>query len=455
MRKRTYILVVGAMALASCIEPIDVSPVVNSVADNSGILVVEGNLTDEQGAAQHVFLSRSRRIESDSTVNVEEDVLFNPNTPFIFPRGLDVEPEQNATVEVRTSAGNRIVFAESEAGIYKAPDTFFAERDTGYVLNITTSDGAIYTSTEMSMVGSSRINDLYAERVTSDTGIDGMGIFVDTTDPTNETSYFRYAFEETYKIIAPNWRPFEFEVIREEIEFIFDANGDVSQVLYPDVGLVPRVRQEQVCFKTDPSQDILLLDASRLQNTSVKRNQIRFINSNNPIISHRYSILVRQMAISFEAFQFYQNLRNFTQSELVFSQIQPGPLEGNITSETGNNKVIGFFDISSVTSQRIYFNYADFYPNEPLPPYFGNVNCNRTAAVPLAPILGNPDRDGPIEGTCPQPLIPRIKLGLVEWVGTSSDPPGTCEGPYVVTPTICGDCTVVGSNVVPKFWTEE
>jgi len=388
-------------------------------------------------------------------VNVEEDVLFNPNTPFISPRGLDVDREEDALVALNTSLGNRIIFAESEPGIYEAPESFVAEREVGYTLNITTADGENYASTEKRMVGSSTIDALYAERTASDTGVDGMGIFVDTSTPDNESSLYRYTFEETYKIIAPNWTAFEFEVIREEIEFIFDANGDVAQVLYPDVGLVPRVRQEQVCFKTDPSQEILLLDASRLQNTSAKRNQIRFINSNNPILSHRYSILVRQMAISFEAFQFYENLRNFTQSELVFSQIQPGPLEGNITSETGNNKVIGFFDISSVTSQRMYFNYEDFYPNEPLPPYFGNVNCNRTAAVPLAPILVNPERDGPIEGSCPQPLIPRIKLELVEWVGANSDPPGTCEGPYVVTPTICGDCTVVGSNVVPEFWTEE
>lgn len=452
MKKRTYILLLGIMALSSCIEPIDVSPAVNSTTESSGILVVEANLTDAQGTVQQVLLSRSRRIESHSTVNVEEDVLFNPNTPFISPRGLDVDPEQNATVVVRTSAGNSIVFAESEPGIYKAPDTFFTERATGYVLNITTDDGAIYTSKEMTMVGSSRINDLYAERVTSDTGVDGMGIFVDTSDPTNETSYFRYAFEETYKIIAPNWRPFEFEIIEEGGEPILDEDtGDLIGFTVPAVRLIEKKREERVCFKTDPSQDILVADVSGLDNNSVIRNQLRFINSNNPILSHRYSILVKQMAVSFESFQFYENLRNFTQSELVFSQIQPGPLEGNIASESSRNKVIGFFDVSSVATQRLYFNYKDFYPGEPLPPYFGTVTCTRF----LSPPLGDPERDGPPDpfGPCLEPLIPRIKLGLVEWL--ASNEPGVCEGPYQVTPTICGDCNIVGSNIVPEFWTEE
>ncbi|MFS4418752.1 DUF4249 domain-containing protein [Maribacter sp. 2307ULW6-5] len=451
MLRNSYISILVISGLAGCIEPIDVGPAVNSTADSSGILVVEANLTDEQGTVQQVLLSRSRRIESDSTVNVQEDVLFNPNTPFISPRGLDVDPEQNAAVEVLTSAGNRIEFAESEPGIYKAPDTFFAERDTGYVLNITTADGARYASTEMRIIGSSRINDLYAERVTSDTGVDGMGIFVDTTDPTNETSYFRYAFEETYKIIAPNWTAFEFDIIREDIEFVLDENDNVIATLYPDVALKPREKEEQVCFKTDPSQDILVADVSGLDNNTVIRNQLRFIESNNPILSHRYSILVKQMAVSFESYQFYENLRNFSQGELVFSQVQPGPLEGNISSETLENKVIGFFDVSSVATQRLYFNYADFYPGEHLPPYFGGINCDRI----LAPQLLNADRDGPPRLDCPQSLIPRIKLELVEWLGANSDPPGVCEGPYRVTPRICGDCTLLGSNIVPEFWTEE
>lgn len=453
MRKANFILVVVLMALISCVEPINVGPIGSESENASGILVIEASLTDE-AKSQRILISRSRSIQSDSTVNVEQDVLFNPNTPFISPRGLDVDPEQNAIVEVNTSIGERILFTESEPGIYEAPENFSAEQGIGYTLNITTADGENYASTEMSIVGSSTIDAVYAERAVSDSGVEGMGIFVDTSDPNSESSLYRYTFEETYKIIAPNWRPFEFEIIREETEVIFDSNGDVSSILYPDVRLVERAREEQVCFKTNPSQDILLLDTSGLQGGLAKRNQVRFINSNNPILSHRYSILVRQMAVSFESFQFYENLRNFTQGGLVFSQIQPGPLEGNITNESGQNKVIGFFDVSSVSNQRMYFNYEDFYPDAPLPPYFGTVTCDRF----LAPILGNPERDGPSpppNEQCPEPLVSRIKLGLVEWLASNDDEPGVCEGPYQVTPTICGDCNIVGSNVVPEFWIEE
>ncbi|WP_054557751.1 DUF4249 domain-containing protein [Croceitalea dokdonensis] len=452
MRKPIHIsLLTLCICLTSCVEEISVVPLSAVSQDGQGILVVEANLTDN-GEPQRVLLSRSRQVESDSTVNVPEQVLFNPNSPFISPKGLDVLPEENASVRVSTNGGPEFVFMESEPGIYVSPADFRPTFDVGYTLSVSTSNGDRYRSNEMRMAGTSSIDSLYAEPTIAGSGAAGVGIFVDSSmdSALGEAAYYRYTFEETYKIIAPNWTPFEFEIIRENQELMVDANGDVIDILYPDVRLVPRAREERVCFKTDASQDILLFDGTTLNGGPVIKNQLRFIKSDNPIISHRYSILVKQMAISFEAFQFYENLRNFNQSELVFSQVQPGPLEGNVFNIAGDQPVIGFFDVSHATERRLYFNYVDFYPDEPLPPYFGTVRCDRI----LAPILGNPERDGPIppNASCPA-LLPGVKLGLLEYV--SSNEPGECEGPYIVTPTICGDCNVVGTNVVPDFWIEE
>ena len=40
-----------------------------------------------------------------------------------------------------------------------------------------------------------------------------------------------------------------------------------------------------------------------------------------------------------------------------------------------DDKVIGYFDVASVTSKRIFFNYIDLFPNESLPPYY--TECER------------------------------------------------------------------------------
>lgn len=119
--------------------------------------------------------------------------------------------------------------------------------------------------------------------------------------------------------------------------------------------------------------------------------------------------------------------------------------ESNIDQQ---NKVIGFFDVSSLATQRLYFNNEDFYAVDLLQPYFGTVTCDWF----LASILGDSSRGGPPDpfgGPCPQPSTLRIQLSLVEHV--SSNDTGICEGPYIATPTICGDCNIVGSNIVPEF----
>ena len=291
---------------------------------------------------------------------------------------------------------------------------------------------------------------LFRSRMVSDAGLDGVGIFVDTSFESDGSKLFRYAYEETYNIIAPYWTPYEFEIIRENQEIIEFSNGDI-EVLYPDVQLVPREREEQVCYRTDFSNGEVLLNGNRLNGNRAERTMVRFIGIDNPIISHRYSILVKQRGVSREAFDFYEKLVAFSQSESLFSQVQPGSLEGNMSSVDGSVPVIGFFDVSTEVSERLYFNFEDLFPGEPLPPYFGTVNCEN----PIAPILGNPERDGPSlppPADCARPLIGSIKLGLVEYYQDNATLPDECEGPYFVVPTICGDCNVVGSNVKPDFW---
>ena len=62
---------------------------------------------------------------------------------------------------------------------------------------------------------------------------EGVTIFVDY-EPTQDSKYFRYEYEETYKIIAPKWSPFEFEPI-------------APTVYVP----VSRTVEERVCYNTN------------------------------------------------------------------------------------------------------------------------------------------------------------------------------------------------------------
>lgn len=90
--------------------------------------------------------------------------------------------------------------------------------------------------------------------------------------------------------------------------------------------------------------------------------------------------------------------------------------------------MIGYFDISSVSTKRIYFDYEDFYDPESIRPRF----------VPYASC----------EVTLPSTatLIAQLEQDIVRW--SSTDPSGV----FFVVPTRCVDCTRFGSNVKPEFW---
>lgn len=435
---KKLLLITILLFSASCVEPFEFE-----VRTAENILVVEAIISDEL-IKQQVVLSRASNLKEIISYTNQ----FIVGLPFRPVEKSTLNPERNANVVVIDNQGNVFSFSETAEGIYESDIVFAALQGVSYQLQITTAVNENYESAMIGPVGISQIDNLYAERTTNASGDEGMAIYLDGSDATGITDYFRYTYEETYKIVAPNWTSREFEIIREQVEFEIDGTP-----LYPAVNLLERSQEEQVCYKTTASDNINLVSTTILDKPVVERNSIRFINRKDNIMSHRYSILVKQYLQSNESYGYYQNLENFTKNESVFSEIQPGFLEGNIKAIDEEKVVIGYFDVASVSEKRLFFNYVDFFPGEDLPPrYFFDVNCDRL----VSPIIGDPELDGPpppFPFSCPQGLISQIKLGLISHVSDNGDP-DVCEGPYWVTPSICGDCTVIGTNIVPDFWEE-
>lgn len=401
----------------ACVEPFEFE---TETFENA--LVIQASLTNEN--KQHkVLLSRAVRFEDSIS-----------------------SPERNAKVIIRDEAQNEFSFHESEAGTYISNTSFAAVLGVKYTLEVVTVDGFSYRSEPESFEAESEVTNVYAERGTNDKGENGISIYVDATDATGDSKYYRYEYEETYKIIAPNWTSVEFKLTN-----YVPCNPDTtSPLIFYDLEVVPREEEEQVCYKTQNSQHIIQNSSANLSTSSIEGFPVRFILDDDFILSHRYSILVKQFVQSVDAFSYYQNLDNFASSVSVFSEIQPGFLPGNISVEGDTDKkVLGYFEVASVSEKRLFFDYHDFYPDEPLPLY---VNKCVPFSAPLEHI--SYCYSGPIvsEG-CPQSLIARINLNLISYVD-QNDSMKECSGPYLVVPRECGDCTVIGSNVVPDFWIE-
>lgn len=377
-----------------CIEPFE-----GSFVDFENALVIEATITNEM-KQQRVILSRTYEFEADGPI-----------------------AESNATVTVADDNGNTFVFQDSENGVYVSTQAFTAQPGTSYQLSVTTQDGRNYESNAVQVTAETSIDEVRAERITNNLGEDGMAILVDSFDPTGSSKNYRYEYEETYRVIAPTWTP---------ISLIGDPEGGCNVIK------TPNITDEPICYPTDFSNTIILASTDDLEEDRISNFMVRFIGRDNYIMSHRYSILVRQYVQSNEAFTFFETLNELSGSESLFSQTQPGFLQGNVFSTSNEDeRVLGYFDVSSVSEQRIFFNYDDFYPGEPLPPYVES--CS-----PSTPPIATP-------GGCV--LRPILESGAGIYAGDNAEP-ALGEGPFLVVSRVCGDCSVLGTSEIPDFWIE-
>lgn len=405
--------------MLSCVEEIPLE-----TENFESILVVEATITNES-KQQEILLSRSYRFDS-----------------------IPVK-ESGATVMVTDDAMNSFMFIETDAGKYVSQTIFAAQPNRNYSLSITASNGNEYASKEMQLTQSTLIENLYVEGDFNENGIEGASIYVDSYDPTGSSKYYRHEYEETYKIVAPLYSTEE--LLSNGIEFpILQDDQPEWDVLQDLIDFLVtrqfRPEQEQICYNTINSNNIKLVNTTDFTEDRLDKYRIRFLGKDNAKIRHRYSILVRQFVQSREAYVFYETLSNFAQSENVFSENQPGFLEGNIFSMNENENVFGFFEVASVDEKRVFFNFEDVFPNESFPPHFAD--CDEYYTPPLLRESQDQSHDW-----INSPLVDAINAGFKFY----EENPESVNSPYAPGPfnlvlEPCGDCTVLGNNTIPEFW---
>ncbi|MEO0570935.1 MAG: DUF4249 domain-containing protein [Bacteroidota bacterium] len=391
------------LTLLGCVEPIEIDTNVRSTVDIKDILVVEGTLTN-QLKRHSVVLRRGNTFADDSLIDIE-----------------------NANVSVLDNLGNVFSFFENQPGTYLSESLFQALPENEYQLRIEVA-GKVYNSEKVGLPPPGAIDRVFAQRLINNSGLEGIGIFVDAVVALNEPPLLRFTYEETYKIIAPLWTPLDMAVLDRNPPYVF--------------GLVPKEEEKRVCFGSQASNNIIQNEGVTLIGNRVENVLVRFIPRDDFIISHRYSILVKQLVQAPNAFAFYQTLNELSSNSSVFTDVQPGFIGGNIRNiEDSDEKVIGYFEVAQESEKRLFFNYEDFFPDEDLPPYI--ISCSFLSAP--AAIL--PDGVS-------SPLLDAIDSGLLVYV---RDNDGQVEdgGPFLTARRECGDCTSLGSNIVPEFWTEE
>ncbi|NDV43521.1 DUF4249 domain-containing protein [Flagellimonas sediminis] len=440
VRAIIYRTILGLMlltVLGACIDELDIETFGES--DAKGLLVVEAVLSDEV-ITQKVYLSRS-----DNRLDLETDTVYNPYIPLGSQPYDSVDWEERARVRLLGNNGTEFLFTEGQSGFYFSNEPFALQMGVDYELEITTSGGTDYTSDPIAVQGTSEVTNLYAERAISNSGVEGVAIYVDSQPTKGSSEYLKYTYDETYEIVAPYWSPSEFVL----------TDYEPCALPFPTYNLevVAREIENRVCYNTVSSTTIEQLSMAGNPTGQVSKHMVRFIGKDNFIISNRYSILVQQQVQSPEAFSFYEVLKSFSQSNNPFSQVQPGAIYANVHRSDGSDEhVLGFVEAVGVSEQRLFFNYEDFFPGEELPPYPFVCNPQSTPESHTSYCTSDPAGN-----PCPLSVIESVNNGLISYFSAYDEnlvPNASCPGPYVFVPRICGDCTLMGSNVKPDFWEE-
>jgi hypothetical protein len=375
---------------AGCLEPY--SP--PATVDNLNALVVDGFI-DANGSAS-VRLSRTLPIKGE---------------------GLPPK-ETGAIVTIGSSAGQTFSLHEDSLGLYTS-NSLPVDFHSTYVLHVVTADNSEYVSDEMKIYPTSPIDSVYW----TISGAEQLEIKVDSHDTNPDApGYYLTNGIETYEYHAPLYSPYK-------------LIGMVA---------VQRTPEEEIfaCWRSvlTPNSLSTTKGLSQKVTSGVK---VSLIDRGSVKLSVRYSILVRQRAISEEEYTYQKQLKASTEQQgSLYAQI-PGTVLSNIHSVTNPGEyVLGYFHGQDIKEYRYFVG-----PNDhPLPQGFR---------------LPQPDARCQPEATCrtDQPLAGPSDCVPVSALGSSAIITDVLVNSDMIVVAVfyvrsdCGDCKVKGGTTnKPPFW---
>ncbi|MDH5382682.1 MAG: DUF4249 domain-containing protein, partial [Cyclobacteriaceae bacterium] len=162
--------------------------------------------------------------------------------------------------------------------------------------------------------------------------------------------FFRYEWEGTYKIITP-------------YNSFYDFDYQTNNYFY-------RTDPVNICYSTDYSNNLIVGNSLNNEFGKIVELPILFIPGESYKIRTRYSMLVKQYSITQGAYTFYKKLKESNETGGFLFDKQLGSIIGNIVNKQDlSEPVLGFFEVSSVSEQRRFFNLRDLDSRIGIPPF--------------------------------------------------------------------------------------
>ena len=349
------------------------------IATSTNYLVVEGVINSGTDTTV-IKLSRTVNVNSKTTTN----------------------PEYGAFVKIEDNQGNTWQLIEQSPGKYVSAGVLNLSSSQKYQINIATTDGEQYQS-DFVVVKPTPSIDSVGYFIQNG----GVQLYISTHDATNNTRYYRWEYDETWKFHTKYGAAYIVDTINKTINL-----RSIDQ-------------QISTCFGNDVSPNILLSSTSNLTSDIIGHYSLTNVALTSEKLEDKYSILVKQYALSQEAYQYYFFLKRNTEELGSLFDAQPSQLTGNIHCVTDASKIaIGYITATNVQAKRIFILNSQLPDTMTIYPYSCEIDTafgDEAKTIFLIP----PYNDVPI--------------GL--------SPKG-----YLYSSVQCADCTIRGTTKTPSFW---
>ena len=303
------------MLLSGCIERIDL----DESLSGERLLVVDGLITDA-------------------------DEPYSVKLTYASPtlQTYEGEPLMGAEVYITDEEGARADLRETGSGgeYLTDPSTFRGQVGNTYQLNVVLPSGQVYVSLPETMPAVAPIDSIYYDLASQDYQSSlgtilqrwGVQFYLNAGSGSPRPAYYRWDWQETYSFIAPLARP--------------------MQLVIP------------LCFRSGSRARYLNVASTEdLRSDRIIGRKINFVAKSGLQLQRRYSLLVRQYSMTERAYRFWANVQQQqTDGGSVFAP-PPAPIPGNMTSTTdARERVLGYFQVSSVAEKRIFVNRGQVPP---------------------------------------------------------------------------------------------
>lgn len=383
-RSKLCVFLIGMFIIFGCTEPY----FPKGVSSAPDILVVDAFL-DATDRSVSVRLSKAVGLtEAIGNTSLEEDPM-NP-----------------IRVELEEENGNTIQLSQIGTGSYYA-GSLNLDFEKRYRLNIRLSNNKQYRSEFVEIQQVPKIEEVFFYADT-----DRLRILVNTENVSGKTQYFRWFYDETFEYTSAYYSGFK----------VVDGEA------------ITRPLDEQIfrCYRTDPSQRILIGSTSDLTSNAIQNFEVQSIDRTSVKIAIRYSIRVRQQSLSADAYTYWYNLKKTTEDLGGLFDPMPGEVRGNIYDVSDASElVVGYFSASTTEEERIMIDRTQLPVGYTQLPRFSNCQLDTIDKVD----------------------VDRVGWGVLIVGGLYAQFSPELVG-YTVSSNSCVDCRILlgGTTDKPQFW---